>query len=184
MKGINIGHLQHNEFETESEDFAASLVQFYYFAMSCILAQRTISSKKKKYVCCTGFQNLMIRYLFKFCVSKKENKTYVWAWDGSSPSVTVSPWMSLKHFWQKVYLLEPSPYPFRLVFAQQHVSATHTRHTWHTKPGVKYAVAVWRKDMGKDKITLLKIMKKRRNVMVKFNTFKCLIKMLSWMLIL
>lgn len=30
--------------------------------------------------------------------------TYVWGWAGSSPSVTLSPWISLKHFSQKWYL--------------------------------------------------------------------------------
>ena len=33
---------------------------------------------------------------------------------GSSPNVTVSPGMSLKHFWQKVYLSETRPYDFTL----------------------------------------------------------------------
>lgn len=40
--------------------------------------------------------------------------THVCGCSGSSPSVTVSPWMSLKHFWQKVYLSETTPYAFRL----------------------------------------------------------------------
>lgn len=39
--------------------------------------------------------------------------TYVWGCVGSSPNVTVSPGMSLKHFWQKVYLSERRPIPFR-----------------------------------------------------------------------
>lgn len=40
--------------------------------------------------------------------------TYVCGCVGSSPSVTVSPGMSLKHFWQKVYLSERRPSVFRL----------------------------------------------------------------------
>ena len=32
--------------------------------------------------------------------------TYFCGWDGSSPRETVSPGMSLKHFWQKLYLSE------------------------------------------------------------------------------
>ena len=32
--------------------------------------------------------------------------TYFCGWEGSSPSETVSPGMSLKHFWQKLYLSE------------------------------------------------------------------------------
>ena len=32
--------------------------------------------------------------------------TYTCGWDGSSPSDTESPVISLKHFWQKVYLSE------------------------------------------------------------------------------
>ena len=32
--------------------------------------------------------------------------TYFCGWDGSSPKETVSPGMSLKHFWQKLYLSE------------------------------------------------------------------------------
>lgn len=43
-------------------------------------------------------------------------KTYVWGCVGSSPNVTVSPGMSLKHFWQKVYLSETRPYAFKLLF--------------------------------------------------------------------
>lgn len=42
--------------------------------------------------------------------------TYVWGCVGSSPNVTVSPGMSLKHFWQKVYLSEIRPYAFRLLY--------------------------------------------------------------------
>jgi hypothetical protein len=37
--------------------------------------------------------------------------TYVCGCVGSSPNVTVSPGMSLKHFWQKVYLSQERPNP-------------------------------------------------------------------------
>lgn len=46
--------------------------------------------------------------------------TYVWGCVGSSPNVTVSPGMSLKHFWQKVYLSERRPIPFRLLLYRHH----------------------------------------------------------------
>lgn len=49
-----------------------------------------------------------------YFVIKANVYTHVCDCSGSSPSVTVSPWMSLKHFWQKVYLSDATPYAFRL----------------------------------------------------------------------
>lgn len=78
----------------------------------------------------------------KFCVSKlvydplsncgiivhvKCSNTYVCGWVGSSPRETVSPWISLKHFSQKWYLLAISPNFGELHRSPQH-SQSQTAH--------------------------------------------------------
>lgn len=72
--------------------------------------------------------------------------TYVCACVGSSPNVTVSPWISLKHFWQKVYLSDPSPYALRLRVFKNTKRSTNSQPSSNgssSSGGGKGFVTVW-----------------------------------------